>query len=110
MDGTNGTYATKGTPSSSRGLYGCGALPELRALPGTAPDFRKSDPHPNPLPSDGRGDSDWMSAVICQRVVRNTMGCGSPTGGSVRMRPGTAELTEEKLKLDRGGEWAKINP
>ena len=44
-------------------------------------------PHPDPLPSDGRGDSDWMSAVICQWVVRDTASDCLEIGGSGRMRP-----------------------
>ena len=40
------------------------------AHPDTAPDFRKANPHPDPLPCDGRGDSDWMIFVICEQVVR----------------------------------------
>ena len=31
---------------------------------------RLRGPHPDPLPSDGRGNSDWMGAVICKRILR----------------------------------------
>jgi hypothetical protein len=58
-----------------------------------APDFRKPDPHPDPLPSDGRGESDWMIAVICKRVERDTASGGSEIGGSGRMRPAKTKAT-----------------
>jgi hypothetical protein len=54
-----------------------------------APDVRK----PDPLPSDG--ESDWMIAVICKLVERDTASGGSEFGGSGRMRPlGTATLAD----------------
>ena len=50
-----------------------------------------SGPHPDPLPSDGRGDSDWMILFFCECVVRDTVSGGSDIGGS-RMRPSIKEL------------------
>ena len=35
-------------------------------------------PHPDPLPSDGRGNSDWMRLVFCEWVVRDT--CAADRG------------------------------
>jgi hypothetical protein len=37
--------------------------------------------------SIGRGKSDWMIAVICKRVERDTASGGSELGDSVRRRP-----------------------
>ena len=75
---------------------------------GVGSDFRKANPHPkvcfypydphpacghllplprakddDPLPSDGRGDSDWMILDICERVVRYPGHGGLETGGSI---------------------------
>jgi len=49
--------------------------------------FSPPGPHPDPLPSDGRGDSDWMILVICEQVVRDTGHGGLETGSRARMRP-----------------------
>ena len=34
----------------------------------------------DPLPSDGRGDSDWMNVVICEWVVRDIVSSSSEIG------------------------------
>ena len=52
-------------------------------------------------PSDGRGDSDWMSAVICERVVRYPGHSGLETGGGIRSSENRFE--DENENEDDGG-------
>ena len=43
-------------------------------------DAAPTGPHSDPLPSDGRGDSDWMCLVVCELVVRYPGHGGLETG------------------------------
>ena len=43
-------------------------------------DAAPTGPHPDPLPSDGRGNSDWMCLVVCELVVRYPGHGGLETG------------------------------
>jgi hypothetical protein len=51
--------------------------------------------------SIGRGKSDWMIAVICKRVERDTASGGSELGDSVRRRPSKEYSAHTRRRYNR---------
>ncbi len=89
-------------------LISCPALPVCAGRILALPPISGSRPLTLTLPSDGRGDSDWMITVICKRVERDTASGGSEIG--VRMRPFAPEvrITACIIAVLEGGCFVRI--